>query len=125
MGNSTNYIQKKCCYTQTVSKEKLFVTVGCNTDDMPKLQGGIAFDERKEECPECKKIRAKTFKETCTDTLTDIVLIRQLVDVLYYVGCLSNFVCLVKYIANGTMSSLNIAFLLCLDSKISQLCNIY
>ena len=58
---------------------------------------------------------AKTFKETCTNTLTDIVLIRQLVDVLYSVGCLQNVLYLVKYIAVGTMSSLNIAFLLCLD----------
>ena len=54
------------------------------------------------------------FQETCTDTLTNIVLIRQLVDMLYSVGCLQNLVYLVKYIADGTMSSLNIAFLLCL-----------
>ena len=33
----------------------------------------------------------------------------------YSVGCLQNFVYLVKYIADGTMSSLNIAFLICLD----------
>ena len=38
----------------------------------------------KEECPECKKNGAKMFKETCTDTLTDIVLIRQLVDVVVF-----------------------------------------
>ena len=33
---------------------------------------------------------------------------------LYSVGCLQNRVYLVKYIADSTMSSLNIAFLLCL-----------
>ena len=88
----------------------MFVTVGCNTDDVPEVQGGIAFDEMKE-VPEHNKIGAKMLKETCTDTLTHIALIRQLVDVLYSVGCLQNFVYLVKYIADGTMSS--------------QLCNFY
>ena len=44
-GNSANYIQKRSCYTQTVCKEKLFVTVGCNIDEVPELQAGIAFDE--------------------------------------------------------------------------------
>ena len=57
----------------------------------------------------------KTFQEKCIDTLLNVTLITKLVSMLSNAGCLENFVQLITHIAEGTMSCMNIAFLLCLD----------
>ena len=57
----------------------------------------------------------KTFQEKCIDTLLNVTLITKLVSMLSNAGCLENFVQLVTHITEGTMSYMNIAFLLCLD----------
>ena len=56
-----------------------------------------------------------TFKDNCIETLCNITLISTLVDRLSNAGCLEDFVKLVKQLSNGTVSAMNIAFLLCLD----------
>ena len=57
----------------------------------------------------------KTFKENCIQTLCNITLITTLVDRLSNAGCLEDFVKLVKQFSDGTVSAMNIAFLLCQD----------
>ena len=62
-----------------------------------------------------KVIGPKTFQQKCIETLLNVTLITKLVTMLSNAGCLENFVQLITHISEGTMSCMNIAFLLCLD----------
>ena len=60
-------------------------------------------------------IGPKTFQQKCIETLLNVTLITKLMTMLSNAGCLENFVQLATHISEGTMSCMNIAFLLCLD----------
>ena len=83
----------------------------------------IQFDEMKYD--QSEEITTRTFKDNCIQTLCNIMLITTLVARLSNAGCLENFVKLVKQVSDGTVSAMNIAFLLCLDVARFHSCVIY